>query len=193
MTSKQNRRQYRVNVYDDTLKEFLNDMTIESKFSDWAKTIFDDLRTGKLTYNRTEKDIDFQIKKLKAAELKLKIWSRVKDSGFSLNQLDALINQDEIPLPENDYPNSKPEPEITKSEPVKNENTQFKSLGSTTMNRAKKILQKDGTLRCKRCNRRFDMRAFDFEQLDDYRNHCEEVHNGLSGDERKELLEIYPE
>ncbi len=52
MTSKQNRRQFHFNVYEDNLKNFLDEMTTNEKFSDWARQVFDDLRTGKLSYNQ---------------------------------------------------------------------------------------------------------------------------------------------
>ena len=176
-------KKYQCKVFDESLQNYLDNQINVSEF---IRNILDDVRTGKLLYDSTQEDLDLKLKKLKVADLRLKIWQKVKDNGFTLEQLKAIIDGEDIPLPiKEDYTPT----ETTKPEPTK---IQFKSLGSTITHQPKQILQEDGTLRCKRCNRFFDMQGFDCMQLDDYRKHCEEVHGGLLQEERNELMEIYP-
>ena len=65
------------------------------------------------------------------------------------------------------------------------------TFGKTTTHTPRKIKQEDGTLRCKHCNRAIPMRAFDCEQLDDYRKHVEQSHGVLDEEERIELVGLY--
>lgn len=144
------------------------------------------LKSDEKLQNTTQKKIqnnslDERIKKLKAADLVLKLWDRMKHSGWTLDQLEFLVNNGEIPEQENKPLNIEQQtmPELLK-------------FGKTITNNPKQILQDNGTLRCNRCNRIFPMKGFNFQQLDDYRNHAEEVHGGLEESERIELLKIYP-
>ncbi|MDH5431570.1 MAG: hypothetical protein OEW78_06780 [Nitrosopumilus sp.] len=131
--------------------------------------------------------LDVKIKKLKAAEITLRVWERLKQNGYSISQFQDFVYTGNLSLPENEtfYAESS----NTEAIPSQTQQIQF---GNTITHKPNKILQEDGTLRCKHCNKTIEMRAFNFEQLDDYRIHVESTHGQLTELERSELLEIYP-
>jgi len=129
-----------------------------------------------------EPTLDNKLKKLKVADLTLKVWDKLRQAGYSIDQLQRFVSTGKFEYPENRTFHAEPAIEESKA----------RTLGTTISHQPEKILQNDGTLRCKVCNKRIDMRAFDFEQLDDYRIHFETTHRKLEDSERKELLEIYP-
>lgn len=123
---------------------------------------------------------DDKLKKLKVADLTLKVWDRLRNAGYSLDQLESFVNSGELSYPEHKTFYAEPEkPKLT-------------TFGTTITHKPKQIQQQDGTLRCKHCNKKIEMKAFDFEQLDDYRKHVETIHGKLDESERIELLGIYP-
>jgi hypothetical protein len=130
--------------------------------------------------------IDEKLKKVKLANETLKAWNTIRSSGGTVDDLEKLVNHQEIPNFENNHDNTNA---ITIAD--EKPKLELKTFGKTIINKPKQILQKDGTLRCMRCNRKIEMRAFDFEQLDDYRNHVENNHGKLYESERKELMEMY--
>jgi len=132
------------------------------------------------------KTVDEKLKKVKLANETLKAWKEIRSSGGTVDDLERLVNYGEIPSLENNY--ERGEIQTTTEEKPKLE---FQTFGKTIINKPKKILQEDGTLRCMQCNHIIDMRAYDFEQLDDYRKHVEQAHGKLYESERKELMGIY--
>ena len=155
-----------------------------------AKQVFLDFIRNKdstMSSQQTKKSDNDEKKehtKLRNVDLKLKIWDRLKSGGYTLDQLKQILNDGDIPLPENKtlYP-----VEETTSQPKSTP-----KFGITVTHTNNKIKQDDGTLRCKRCNKKIDMRAYDFEQLDDYRKHVENTHGKLTDDEREELIQLFP-
>lgn len=172
-------REFHFKVYNPELIDYLDS---KSNVSEFLRDIADDVRTGKLTKPTTEINIDTRIKNLRAADLTLKVWDRLKQAGYTLDQLKFFVSGGELGLPQNKtfYAEKETAPILSRT------------FGQTVNYKPDKIKQDDGTLRCKHCNKRIDMRAFDHEQLDDYRIHAENVHGGLDEDERAELMEIYP-
>ena len=114
-----------------------------------------------------------KLEKVKLANETLKIWKEFNHAGFSLDQLEDYVNNGIMPYMENPvFPEKKKEeskPQLT--------------FGKTITHKPRQIKQDDGTLRCKICNRTIPTRAYDFEQLDDYRVHFEESHRKLTEDE----------
>lgn len=173
-------KKYQCKVYDEELNDFLDN---KPNVSEFIRNVLNDFRTGKLSYESPE-NIDLKIKKLKIADLTLKVWSKFKDEGYSLDQLDNFVN--------NGILNTIPENRTIEAPIIQTNSNQQLEFGKTITYKSDKILQQDGTLRCKHCNKKIGMRAFDFEQLDDYKKHVESIHGELENVERAELLEIYP-
>jgi len=172
-------KKYQVNVYEEPLLNFLD---TKSNVSEFIRTILDDFRTGKISYDtNSELTTKQKLEKVKLANETLKIWKEFNHAGFNLDQLEKFVNDGEMPFMEN--------PVFPKEE-KKNENPKL-TFGKTITYTSSKIKQKDGTLRCKRCNRIFEMKAFDFQQLDKFRNHVENNHGKLNQEERDELMELY--
>ena len=123
-----------------------------------------------------------KLEKVKLANETLKIWNEFRTSGFSLEQLEDYVNNGVMPYMDNPiFPENK-----------KDDTKPIITFGTTIRHTSKKIKQEDGTLRCLHCSRTIPMRAFDFEQLDDYRKHVESTHEKLDEAEITELMEIYP-
>ena len=125
-----------------------------------------------------------ETKKLKRIDLKLKIWDRLRNGGYTLEQINRILKDEEIPYPQNNF-----QP-IEQAKTTDTPKIEFESYGTTIINKPKKILQDDLTLRCMRCNRVIETRGFDFEQVNDYKKHVEETHGELFSTEREELSEI---
>jgi len=130
------------------------------------------------------KTLDDKIKKLRVADLTLKVWDKLRQAGYSIEQLQEFVNTGKFSYPENKtFYAERSETEI--------QSNQIQVIGKTITHQPDQILQEDGTLRCKLCNKKIEMRAFNFEQLDDYRIHFESNHRKLNEKEREKLLEIY--
>ena len=143
------------------------------------------MKLENLTLNSTQMvdanlTTDEKLKKVKLANETIKIWKEFKNSGFTPEQLASFVNDGEIP-----YENNKIFEDSKESKPVL-------TFGETKTHTTKKILQDDGTLRCLHCNRAIPMRAFDCEQIDDYKKHVELTHGQLEQEERSQLMELYP-
>lgn len=62
------------------------------------------------------------------------------------------------------------------------------------VNVSNKIIQEDGTLRCFTCGQIFEMRGYDFQQVDEYEKHCLNQHDRkLFDNEREEMLKVLGE
>jgi len=190
MSNKDSRKQFHFNVWDENLKSFLGR---QDKFGEWIRTIIDDVRTGKLSYDTQEIDIDTEIKKLRAAVLKLNVLDKLKDAGYSLDQLELFVNSGSLPAPphENRILVELPSPSSSITTTPEKPTFQGSRYGVTKNNTPKTILQSDGSLRCMSCNRKFGKREHDFQQIDDYRIHFEGVHRPLTDRERDELMGLY--
>jgi hypothetical protein len=168
------------------LKKLMHDSILEKSKS---------LDSEQSSTEQTPEDetLDTKIKRLKAADLTLKVWEKMR-SDYTLEDFQNFLQTGFLPQKRLTYDYlENPHKSIieTSNPPNPNLEHNFKTLGTTIINKPKQILQEDGTLRCKNCNKKFDMRAFDFEQLDDYRIHFETVHRKLTDRERDELMGIY--
>ena len=175
--------------------EIVKFMDAQPNNSEFLKGLVSDFIDGKLIYGKTQDaKLNTKIKKLKVGDLTLKLWDRLKQAGYTIAQLEDFVEGGKLELPENKtfYPQDS-EPIIQSSSKANPQEIreEFQKQTNTITHKPTQILQEDGTLRCKRCNKRVEMRAFDFEQLDDYRKHCEEAHGGLGEEERNELMELY--
>ena len=178
-----------VDKFGTTDKQKLKKMMHDSILDDSQSA---DVQTSSSTGDQPKTEantLDNALKRQKIGLNNLKLFKELKAQGFSLEQITDVANGKALQLPEN---NASDEPIDVTVETNQNSRQLLESFGNTTTHKPKQIRQEDGTLRCKNCNKKFDTRAFDFEQLDDYRIHFETVHRKLTERERDELMEIYP-
>ena len=171
-----------------TLEKYLSKYPIEQR-NEIAKNLFTDFINGNNTQTVQSENTKYNTipttkeehERIKLGSDRLKLWKEIRKDGGTPDDFARLINHGEIPnLPENHT-------ERTTDDTPKIE---FKSHGTTITHKPKKILQEDGTLRCMRCNKKIEMRAYDFEQVNDYNKHVGETHGKLFESERKELNKI---
>ncbi len=183
-------RKVQFNMDDKTLEKYLSKYPIEQR-NEIAKNLFTDFINGKNTQTVQSENTEYNTtlttkqehERIKLGSDRLKLWKEIRKDGGTPEDFARLVNNGEIPnLIEN---HTEPATDDTPK-------VEFKSYGTTITHKPKKILQENGTLRCMRCNKKIEMRAFNFEQLDDYRKHVEISHGSLYESERKELMEIYP-
>lgn len=192
MTGKTNTERRILFWFDNkTLEKYLSKYPIDQR-NEIAKNLFADFINGhntqitqlENTKHNTTPTTKEEHEKIKLGSDRLKLWKEIRKDGGTPDDFAKLVNHGEIP-----NLSEKCTEQTTGDHTPK---VELKSYGTTTINKPKKILQEDGTLRCMRCNRVIPMRVYNFEQLDDYRDHVESSHGNLYESERKELMEIYP-
>ena len=179
MSSKESRPNHHQLSYTQEQRDFLDKKLGSTDRKSRIKAI------NKLLLSENKQDPNLttkeKLEKVKLANETIKIWKEFKQSGFTVEQLGDFVNDGVMPYMDN--------PVFSKDE--SREDKPVLTFGKTTTHTPRKIKQEDGTLRCKHCNRAIPMRAFDCEQLDDYRKHVEQSHGVLDEEERIELVGLY--
>lgn len=149
-------------------KETIKQLKLKSEKSDFLSELLEKYYSGKLIA------IDEALKKIDMAEMKFR-------------RLKAKTIQDEIRTKIALIHDLKQSPEDT-LKIINNKNTVFNIRPST------EIIQADKSLRCMTCGKIIEMRAYDFEQVNDYEKHVRNNHEReLFESERKQMLIVLGE